>query len=215
MLPHAGCSKSFTGNLSWEQVPCSRSQCGSSSLAPSAVPPGFLISSAPLPPAPQPVGPRRALCVVSASGEQFVSTKRCFYRLTTPIGSSAKVNSSVWNLLICKNQPLSPSSRCPLPFSIFLFFFFFFAGPGNCETMRESPGGFSSKRSSSSQKGTKNRAECHIESLQRTCRPPRPLRFTGGHRALADSPMAGRATMFSVHSEIKSTTLDPSNLLCG
>lgn len=50
---------------------------------------------------------------------------------------------------------------------------------------------------SSSQRGTKRRGECHIESLQlHLPAAPAPSGSAGGHRVLADSPVAGELLCF-------------------
>lgn len=135
--------------------------------------------------------------------------------LTTPLAPWPKSTSRLEPPHLCENQPLSPSSRCP-PLSLNFSLFFFLPGTGNCETARESPRGFSSKRSPAVlRKAQRTALNVTLSPSRAPASRPSPSGSPGGHRALADSPMARRATMFSVHSEIKSTTLDPSNLLCG
>lgn len=186
-------------------------------LPPQPVPLGFLDSQPLSPPAPQPVGPRRALCVARKRRAICFHQTLFLSPLTTPIGSSAKVNLSFGTS--SSLQESAPFSLLPLPSSLsqfLLFFFFFLLGTGNCETARESPGGFSSKRSPAVLRRAQRTAlNVTLSPSSAPAGRPGPSGSPGGHRALADSPMAGRATMFSVHSEIKSTTLDPSNLLCG
>lgn len=136
--------------------------------------------------------------------------------LDHPVGSSAKVRLPFGTSSSLRES--APFSLLPLPSSLsqFLLFFFFLPGTGNCETARESPGGFSSKRSPAVlRRAQRTGLNVTLSPSSAPAGRPGPSGSPGGHRALADSPMAGRATMFSVHSEIKSTTLDPSNLLCG
>ena len=184
-------------------------------LSPQPVPPGFLDSQPLSPPAPQPVGPRGALCVAHKRRAICFHQTLFLSPLTTPLAPQPKSTSHLEPPHLCKNQPLSPSSRCPPPFLNFSFFFFLL-GTGNCEKARESPGGFSSKRSPAVLRRAQRTAlNVTLSPSSAPAGRSGPSGSPGGHRALADSPMAGRATMFSVHSEIKSTTLDPSNLLCG
>lgn len=118
-----------------------------------------------------------------------------------------------------KPFPLMPSSSSSSSFSLLFslnFSFFFLPHTGNCEPEGKPWSIRFQTLSSSSQKGTKDRGECHIE--QAPAAPagcPGPSGSSEGHQALADSRMARSATVFSVHSEIKSTTFDPSNLFCG
>lgn len=205
--------ESVLGAGALQQVPT----CLVQPLTPRPVPPGFLDSQSLSPPVTQPRGPRRALRV---AGERRAI---CFHQmlfllpLTTPLAPLPKSGFRLEPPHLCENQPLSPSSRClPLSLNFSFFFFFFLPGTGNCETARESPGGFSSKRSPAVlRRAQRTGLNVTLSPSSAPAGRPGPSGSPGGHRALADSPMAGRATMFSVHSEIKSTTLDPSNLLCG
>ena len=215
MLPHAGCFKSSQGICPGSRCPTA----GPNAACPASVPsagatwlPGL---SASLPSrSPTCRTTRGSLCHPQAESNLF-PPNAVSIALDHPVGSSAKVNLSFGNS--SSLQESAPFSLLPLPSSLSQFLLFFFLlGTGNCEKARESPGGFSSKRSPAVLRRAQRTAlNVTLSPSSAPAGRPSPSGSPGGHRALADSPMAGRATMFSVHSEIKSTTLDPSNLLCG
>ena len=96
-------------------------------LPPQPIPPGFLDSQTLSPPAPQPVGPRGALCVAHKRRAICFHQTLFLSPLTTPLAPQPKSTSHLETPHLCKNQPLSPSSRCPPPFLNFSFFFFCWA----------------------------------------------------------------------------------------
>lgn len=107
-----------TGICPGSRCPAAGPNAARQPLPPRPVPPSFLDSQPLSPPAPQPVGPRRALCVFARKWRAICFHQTLFLSpLTTPTGSSAQSQPLVWNLLIsARIGPLSPSSRCPPPF---------------------------------------------------------------------------------------------------
>lgn len=154
------------------------------------------------------------LSVSGRSGEQFVSIKQdgsTFYFVG--LASPQPVSIMVFNL------------NCPWPFllrhrRILSFFpFFSFSPPssrtGNCEKASESPGVLDSKHNPAILR-TAQRI-----NLNATLSPPRlhlleishRLQFMVGSRQALLCSGGSRAPVFSVHSEIRSTMFDPSNLV--
>lgn len=142
-------------------------------------------------------GTRPRLFASTGSGEQPVSTKRCFYCSFPPTHwlpcqslASPSPPTTTENL----PPPQPPSPPAPPLVSQFLLFFCL----AQVIVRREKPWSIQFQMlRSSSQRGTKRRGECHIESLQlHLPAAPAPSGSAGGHRVLADSPVAGELLCF-------------------
>lgn len=157
-------------------------------------------------------GKPRASCLPSASAFFPPRWPLC-QRL--PLTGTAMASPAPQRICPFLPQPLPPPPPAP-PLASLSISPFFLPCTGNCEPVRESPGVFSSKRYPAvlrrAQRATVN---VTLSPCSCTCRPSRPLRFTRGSPSARRFSGGRRATMFSVHSEIKSTTFDLSNLFCG
>lgn len=149
------------------------------------------------------------LSVSLRSGEQFVSIKQdgsIFYFVglasLQPVPIMVFNLNCPWPILLCHRRILSSPSNPPSSCT------------GNCEKASESPGVLDSKHN-----------PAILRTIQRinlnaTLSPPRlhllmishPLQFMVGSPRAPLCSGGRRATMFSVHSEIRSTMFDPSNL---
>lgn len=153
-------------------------------------------------------GKPRAICLPSAVSNRFFLPR---WPLCALNWKHHGLPSSTENLLLSPSATLPPPPLLPL--SQFLLFL---PCTGNCEPVRESPGVFSSKRYPAVlRRAQRTAVNVTLSPCSCTCWPPRPLRFTRGSPSARRFSGGRRATMFSVHSEIKSTTFDPSNLFCG